>query len=196
LWNPPLVQILFQIAGVKIQFKKFSTIPRWAVENCIFAGPLKTMIMITLKVGDPAPDINTFDENGNPVNLKDYSGNKVILFFYPKANTPGCTAEACDLRDHYSALTEKGFKIIGVSADSEKSQQNFSRKYSFPYPLIPDTEKKVITDYGVWGKKKLYGKEYEGINRTTFVISESGKIEHIFTKVKTKEHTDQILSHY
>ena len=152
--------------------------------------------MITLKVGDPAPDINAFDENGNPVSLIDYSGNKVILFFYPKANTPGCTAEACDLRDHYSVLTEKGFKIIGVSADSEKSQQNFSRKYSFPYPLIPDTEKKVIRDYGVWGKKKLYGKEYEGIHRTTFVISESGKIEHIFTKVKTKEHTDQILSHY
>ena len=152
--------------------------------------------MIPLKVGDPAPDINALDENGNPVRLKDYRGSKVILFFYPKANTPGCTAEACNLRDHYSELTEKGFKIIGVSADSEKSQKNFSAKFSFPYPLIPDTEKKVIKDYGVWGKKKLYGREYEGINRTTFVISEEGTIEFIFTKVKTKEHTEQILSNY
>ncbi len=152
--------------------------------------------MNSLKVGDPAPDINTLDENGNPVRLKDYRGSKVILFFYPKANTPGCTAEACNLRDHYSELIEKGFKIIGVSADSEKSQKNFSSKFSFPYPLIPDTEKKVIKDYGVWGKKKLYGREYEGINRTTFVISEDGKIELIFTKVKTKEHTEQILSNY
>lgn len=152
--------------------------------------------MIPFKVGDPAPDINALDENGNPVRLKDYRGSKVILFFYPKANTPGCTAEACNLRDHYSDLTEKGFKIIGVSADSEKSQKNFSAKFSFPYPLIPDTDKKVIKDYGVWGKKKLYGREYEGINRTTFVISENGKIEHIFTKVKTKEHTEQILSNY
>jgi peroxiredoxin Q/BCP len=152
--------------------------------------------MTTLKVGDPAPDINAADENGNPVKLSDFAGSKVILFFYPKANTPGCTAEACNLRDHYAELKDRGFKIIGVSADSEKSQKNFSTKFEFPYPLIPDTEKKVIKDYGVWGKKKMYGKEYEGINRTTFVISEQGKIEHIFTKVKTKEHTEQILSEY
>ncbi len=154
------------------------------------------MIMTKLKVGDPAPDINAADEKGNPLKLSDYKGSKVILFFYPKANTPGCTAEACDLRDHYAELSGRGFKIIGVSADSEKSQSNFASKFGFPYPLIPDTEKKVIRDYGVWGTKKLYGKEYEGINRTTFVISEDGKIEHIFTKVNTKEHTSQILSEY
>ncbi len=154
------------------------------------------MIMTKLKVGDPAPDINARDENGNPVKLSDYKGSKVILFFYPKANTPGCTAEACNLRDNYAELTERGFRIIGVSADSEKAQKNFSGKFSFPYPLIPDTDKKVIRDYGVWGKKSMYGREYEGINRTTFVISEDGKIEQVFAKVKTKEHTAQILSQY
>ena len=154
------------------------------------------MIMTTLKVGDPAPDINAVDENGNTVKLSDYAGSKVILFFYPKANTPGCTAEACNLRDHYAELTERGFRIIGVSADSEKSQKNFSTKFGFPYPLIADTDMKVIRDYGVWGKKKMYGKEYEGINRTTFVISEEGKIEHVFTKVETKEHSEQILREY
>lgn len=152
--------------------------------------------MATLKVGDKAPDIRAFDQDGEPVNLVDFSGSKVILFFYPKANTPGCTAEACDLRDHNAELASRGFKIIGVSADSEKSQKSFAEKYRFPYPLIPDTEKKVIQDYGVWGPKKLYGKEYEGINRTTFVISEDGIIERVFTNVKTKEHAAQILSEY
>lgn len=152
--------------------------------------------MTTLKPGDAAPEINASDQDGNPVKLSDYSGSKVVLFFYPKANTPGCTAEACDLRDHYAELTDKGFKIIGVSRDSEKSQKKFSEKYNFPYPLIADTEKKVIKDYGVWGPKKLYGKLYDGIFRTTFVISEDGKIEHVISKVKTKEHAAQILSHY
>lgn len=149
-----------------------------------------------LKIGDLAPDINAIDQDGNNILLKDYKGKKVILFFYPKANTPGCTAEACNLRDHYAELSEKGFKIIGVSADDVKKQKNFSEKFHFPYPLIPDTDKKVILDYGVWGTKKMYGKEYDGIHRTTFVISENGIIEKIFEKVDTKEHTQQILNEY
>jgi len=117
----------------------------------------------------------------------------VILYFYPKDNTPGCTAEACDLRDNYQILKDKGFIIIGVSADDEKSHKNFSEKYVLPFALIPDKAKKIIMDYGVWGQKKLYGKEYEGINRMTFIIDEDGKIAHIFTKVDTKNHTGQIL---
>jgi peroxiredoxin Q/BCP len=120
----------------------------------------------------------------------------VILFFYPKASTPGCTAEACDLGENYDGLVKKGFKVIGVSADDVSKQKKFSDKYSFPYPLIPDVDKKVIADYGVWGPKKLYGREYEGIYRTTFIISEQGKIENIFEKVNTKEHTQQILNEY
>ncbi|HPE54753.1 MAG TPA: thioredoxin-dependent thiol peroxidase [Bacteroidales bacterium] len=149
-----------------------------------------------LKVGDIAPKIVAKDQDGNDVRLGEFAGKKVILFFYPKANTPGCTAEACNLRDYYKELSDKGFKIIGVSADNEKSQKNFSDKFSFPYPLIPDTEKKVIKDYGVWGLKKMYGKEYEGILRTTYVISEEGKIERVFDKVKTKTHAEQILEDY
>ena len=152
--------------------------------------------MTTLKPGDKAPDIKATDHDGKIVNLDDYKGSKVILFFYPKANTPGCTAEACNLRDNYSELNDKGFKIIGVSADDIKKQKNFAEKFDFPYPLIPDTDKKVINDYGVWGPKKFKGKSYEGILRTTFIIDEKGKIEKIFTSVKTKEHTEQILSEY
>jgi len=152
--------------------------------------------MTNLKVGDITPDINSVDQNGNPLKLNDFSGSKIILFFYPKANTPGCTAEACNLRDNYVELLNKGFKIIGVSADDEKKQTGFIKKYSLPFPLIPDTDKKVINDYGVWGPKKIMGKEYDGIHRTTFVISEDGKIEQIFNKVKTKAHTEQILEAY
>lgn len=152
--------------------------------------------MMKLKVGDKAPEINAIDQDGQKISLKDFKGNKVILFFYPKANTPGCTAEACNLRDHYAELAEKGFKIIGVSADDQKNQKNFSEKFNFPYPLLADTDKKVIKDYGAWGTKKMYGKEYDGILRTTFIISEKGIIEKVFEKVKTKEHTEQILSEY
>ena len=149
--------------------------------------------MSELKIGDTAPDFNSIDQDGNPVRLKDFKGSKVILYFYPKDNTPGCTAEACNLRDNYSDLLKKGYKIIGVSADDEKSHKNFIAKNVLPFPLIPDKEKIIIRNYGVWGKKKLYGKEYEGINRMTFIISEDGKIEKIFTKVDTKNHTEQIL---
>ena len=149
--------------------------------------------MSQLKIGDQAPDFNSIDQDGNPVRLKDFKGHKLILYFYPKDNTPGCTAEACNLRDNYAELLKKGYKIIGVSADDEKSHKNFIAKNVLPFPLIPDKGKIIIRDYGVWGKKKLYGKEYEGINRMTFIISENGKIEKIFTKVDTKNHAEQIL---
>ncbi len=148
------------------------------------------------KEGDKAPYFRTSDQDGNPIDLNDYKGSKLILFFYPKANTPGCTAESCNLRDNYTLLQEEGFKILGVSADSPKKQQNFKSKNNLPFPLIPDTEKEIIEAYGVWGKKKMYGKEYEGINRTTFIIDEAGAIEKVFGKVKTKEHSEQILQHY
>ncbi|MFC1733764.1 thioredoxin-dependent thiol peroxidase [candidate division KSB1 bacterium] len=149
--------------------------------------------MTHLKEGDKAPAIQAIDHHGNSISLDQLKGNKVILYFYPKDDTPGCTAEACNLRDNYDALLEKGFRIIGVSADHEKSHLKFSKKYKLPFPLIADTDKKIINDYGVWGSKKFMGREYDGIHRITFVISEEGEIEKIFTKVKTKDHTAQIL---
>ncbi|MCX6266676.1 MAG: thioredoxin-dependent thiol peroxidase [Bacteroidetes bacterium] len=149
--------------------------------------------MLKLNIGDPAPDIEAYDQNGHPVSLGAFIGKKVVLYFYPKDNTPGCTAEACNLRDNYQDLSDKGFVVIGVSADDEKSHKNFSEKYVLPFTLIPDKAKKIIMDYGVWGKKKLYGKEYDGINRMTFIIDEVGKIAHIIAKVETKNHTAQIL---
>ena len=152
--------------------------------------------MTHLKEGDKAPDINALDQNGNAINLSDFSGKKVILYFYPKDDTPGCTAEACNFRDNYSLLKEKGFAIIGVSADDEKKHLKFSTKYELPFTLIPDTEKKVITDYGVWGLKKFMGKEYDGIHRETFVIDENGLIEKIYLKIKTKQATEQILADF
>lgn len=149
--------------------------------------------MTKLKPGDPAPEIEAADQDGNPVSLKKFRGSKVVLYFYPKDDTPGCTAEACNLRDNYKLLTGKGFKILGVSADDEVRHKKFIEKYTLPFPLIPDKEKKILKDYGVWGMKKNYGKEYEGILRTTFIISEEGRIEQIITKVDTKNHTAQIL---
>ena len=148
---------------------------------------------LKLKEGDPAPDFTVLTNGGGQVSLADFRGKNVILYFYPRDNTPGCTAEACNLRDNYQVLMEKGFNIIGVSADDEKSHKNFSEKYVLPFALIPDKAKKIINDYGVWGKKKLYGKEYEGILRMTFIIGEDGRILHIFEKVDTKNHTAQIL---
>jgi thioredoxin-dependent peroxiredoxin len=147
-----------------------------------------------LNVGDKAPEIMALDQNGRKISLADFRGSKVILYFYPKDDTPGCTAEACNLRDNYDGLLAKGFKIIGVSADSIKSHLKFAGKYNLPFPLIPDIDKKIINDYGVWGKKKFLGKEYDGIYRTTFIISEDGIILKIFDKVDTKQHTDQILA--
>jgi len=152
--------------------------------------------MISVKIGDKAPSIIAKDQFGNKIDLKDYTGSKVILFFYPKADTPGCTSEACNLRDHYAELTARGFKIIGVSADDENKQRKFSEKYNFPYPLIPDTDKLVIRAFGVWCPKKFMGKSYDGINRTTFLIAEDGKIDRIITKVKTGDHAAQILEEH
>ncbi len=149
--------------------------------------------MTHLKEGDPAPPFEGTDQHGNTVRLSDYKGKKLILYFYPKDNTPGCTAEACNLQDHQNELLEKGYAVVGVSPDSIKSHQNFAGKYNLTFPLIADPEKKILNDYGVWGEKKNYGRTYMGVHRTTFVIDEEGKILKIFTKVKTKEHTEQIL---
>ena len=149
--------------------------------------------MAHLKEGDVAPHFIGKDQNGNVISLDKMKGKKVILYFYPKDNTPGCTAEACNLRDHHSGLTGKGFEVIGVSADNEKSHKNFKDKYDLPFNLIADTEKTILKAYGAWGKKSMYGKEYEGILRKTFVIDEKGIIVKIFDKVDTKNHTEQIL---
>lgn len=150
--------------------------------------------MAQLAIGDTAPGFRATDQNGNEISLESMKGSRVILYFYPKDDTPGCTAEACNLRDNYLDLMNKGYKVIGVSADSDQSHKKFSEKYALPFPLIPDKARNIISDYGVWGKKKLYGKEFEGINRMTFVIDEHGKIAHIFGKVETRNHTAQILA--
>jgi len=149
--------------------------------------------MRNLKIGDRAPDFAFRDQSGKSISLKDLKGKKVILYFYPGDLTPGCTAEACNLRDNYQLLTAKGFVIIGVSADDEISHQKFSEKNALPFILIPDKTKIIIRDYGAWGEKKLYGKTYEGILRITYILNEEGVIEHIFSKVDTKNHTAQIL---
>lgn len=149
--------------------------------------------MTTLKEGDKAPEFTSKDEQGNTVKLSDYKGSKLVLFFYPKASTPGCTDEACNLSDNYHKLLENGYKVLGVSADSAKRQQNFKSKYNFPYPLLADEDKTVINAFGVWGPKKFMGREYDGIHRTTFIIDEKGIIERVISKVKTKAHASQIL---
>jgi len=149
--------------------------------------------MTTLQEGDKAPDFKGVDQNENTVQRSDFNGKKLILFFYPKDNTPGCTAEACNLRDNYDALREKGYELLGVSPDSVRKHQNFIKKHDLPFPLLADTEKEVLNAYGVWGPKKFMGREYEGVHRTTFIIDEEGKIEKVFKKVKTKAHTEQIM---
>tara|TARA_B100000989_G_scaffold145776_1_gene108643 strand:+ start:33 stop:488 length:456 start_codon:yes stop_codon:yes gene_type:complete len=149
--------------------------------------------MATLKEGDNAPNFSLTDNEGKLHSLKDYFGKKLIIFFYPRANTPGCTAEACNLRDYFKDLKDKGYSILGVSADSEKSQQSFSKKYDFPFPLLADIEKVMIKAYGVWGPKKFRGKEYDGIIRKTFLVDKEGTISRIIDKVKTKDHAAQIL---
>ena len=149
--------------------------------------------MTTLKVGDIAPDFKSTNQDGDPVNLSDFSGKKLVLFFYPKASTPGCTLEACNLSDNYSRFNAAGYAILGVSADSVKRQFDFKNKYGFPYDLLVDEDKSVIKAYGVWGPKKFMGREYDGIHRTTIKIDENGLIESVIAKVKTKEHTAQIL---
>lgn len=149
--------------------------------------------MKKLKVGDKAPLFEGIDQNGNLVKLSDFKGKNIILFFYPKASTPGCTAEASDLQNNYEYFLKKDFKIIGISADSVKRQLNFAIKNNLKYSLIADEEKKIINMYGVWGLKKFMGKEYEGLLRTTFIIDEHGKVKAVIDKVKTKEHARQII---
>ncbi|NCC73357.1 MAG: thioredoxin-dependent thiol peroxidase [Sphingobacteriia bacterium] len=149
--------------------------------------------MTELQIGKKAPAFKALDYTGKSISLSDFSGTKVILYFYPKADTPGCTAEACNLRDNYDDLMNKGYKIIGVSADKTENQKKFAEKFNLPFPLIPDTEKEIIKAYGAWGEKKMYGKPYEGILRKTFVIDERGMIEKVIENVKTKDHAAQIL---
>ncbi len=149
--------------------------------------------MTHLKEGDKAPDFSGVDQNGHPVSLADYKGKKLILYFYPKDSTPGCTKEACNLRDNYAVLKEKGFEILGVSPDNAKRHQNFIARHSLPFPLLVDEELKTIKAYGVWGEKKMLGRKYMGVLRTTFVIDENGIIQKVIPKVKVKEHAEQIL---
>lgn len=149
--------------------------------------------MTSLKIGDKAPSFNSVDQEGNTVSLEDFKGKKLVLFFYPKASTPGCTVEACNLRDNHERFKSLGYEILGVSADSAKRQANFKTKYELTYPLLADESMDVIKSYDVWGTKKFMGKVYDGIHRTTFVIDEQGIIEDVILKVKTKAHTDQIL---
>jgi peroxiredoxin Q/BCP len=149
--------------------------------------------MNTLQPGDAIPPFTTVDQDENIVRSTDMARKKSIVFFYPKANTPGCTAEACNLRDHYNVLQDKGFQLFGVSADAPKKQKNFADKYELPFPLLADEDKSVINAFGVWGPKKFMGKEYDGIHRTTFLIDEKGRVEKVISKVKTKDHAAQIL---
>lgn len=149
--------------------------------------------MATLKTGDKAPDFTATDQNGKTVSLADFKGKTVILYFYPKDDTPGCTAEACDFRDNYQSLKAKGYEVIGVSTDDEKSHKKFETKYSLPFTLIADADQQIVNSYGVWGEKNMYGKTYMGTQRTTFIIDPSGNISHVIEKVDTKNASQQVL---
>ena len=150
--------------------------------------------MNTLKIGDKIPAFECLDNTGNIINSDDLMGKKLIVFFYPRANTPGCTAEACNISDNYSKLDKMGYNILGVSCDKVETQNKFSSKFGFQYPLLADTEKKLVKLFGVWGPKKFRGKEYEGINRMTFIFDEDLVLTRLIDKVKTKEHADQIIN--
>lgn len=154
------------------------------------------LCMDKLKVGDKAPDFTAIDQDGNNISLSDFAGKRLIMYFYPKDNTSGCTAEACSLRDGKSQLMEMGFTILGVSPDSDKTHRGFIAKHDLNFPLLADTDKVIAKAYGVWGPKKFMGREYEGIIRTTFIIDGQGIIEKIFTKVDTKRHFEQIADSY
>lgn len=149
--------------------------------------------MSTLQEGSKAPAFTAKDQNGNTVTLDQFKGKKVVLYFYPKDDTPGCTAEACDFRDNYQGLQAKGIEVLGVSVDDEKSHQKFINKHNLPFTLLADTDKQIVEAYGVWGEKNMYGKKYMGTNRATFVIDEEGNIAHIIKKVDTKNATAQVL---
>ncbi len=150
--------------------------------------------MSLLKQGDKAPNFTSKDQNGNPISLEQFKGKIVVLYFYPKDNTPGCTTQACDFRDNYQGLKAKGIEVLGVSIDDEKSHQKFITKYDLPFTLIADTDKAIVEAYGVWAEKSMYGKKYMGTNRTTFIIDEQGNIAHIISKVDTKAATAQVLA--
>ena len=150
--------------------------------------------MSDLKVGDKAPQFDGINQNGDEISLADFAGKKLILYFYPKDNTPGCTAESCNLNENYEMWLKKGFDVVGVSPDSEKSHLKFIDKFDLKFNLIADTEKKILQAYNAWGEKKLYGRVYMGVLRKTFVIDEKGVIEDVFEKVKTKDHTNQIIT--
>lgn len=148
---------------------------------------------MSLSIGAQAPLFTSKDQNGNPISLADFKGKKVVLYFYPKDNTPGCTAESCNLRDNYSALQKQGFVVLGISSDDEKSHRKFIEKFNLPFPLIADTDKTVHNAYGTWVEKSMYGRKYMGTARTTFIIDENGVISDIIEKVNTSDHTAQIL---
>jgi peroxiredoxin Q/BCP len=149
-----------------------------------------------LNVGDQAPEFTSIDQNGETVSLKEFAGKRVVIYFYPKDNTPGCTAQACNIRDNYEAIQKEGIVILGVSADTEKKHQSFIEKFDLPFSLLADTEKELLNLYGVWGEKKFMGKIYDGIHRTTFILDEDHKILAIIEKPKTKDHTREILEVY
>ena len=149
--------------------------------------------MNTLKVGDKVPEFTAYDQDGNTFRLSDFRGKKLIVFFYPKANTPTCTVEACNLRDHYAKLKDLGYELLGVSADTQRRQANFKKKYNFPYPLLADEDHTLLNIFGVWGKKKFMGRTFDGIHRKTFVLDGDGVVIKVIDKVKSKNHADQIL---
>lgn len=149
--------------------------------------------MTTLKTGDKAPDFSAIDQRGNFISLESLKGKKIILYFYPKDNTPGCTAEACNLRDNFHELQKQGFVIVGVSPDTLKSHVGFAEKFDLPFSLLPDPDKKICVNYGIWGPKKFMGRSYDGVHRITFVIDENGFIEKVITQVDTKNHASQLL---
>lgn len=148
--------------------------------------------MATLKIGDKAPQITAIDQHGKTVSLSDFKGKKVILYFYPKDNTPGCTSEACNYRDNYQSLLADGFEVVGVSVNSERSHRNFADKFQLPFPLLVDTDKRIVNDYGVWAEKTLFGRKYMGTLRTTFIIDEEGIIIHIIDKVDNRRASQQV----
>jgi peroxiredoxin Q/BCP len=160
---------------------------------CLLLPSKHSPMATTLQEGQKAPDFTGKDQDGNTVSLHDFQGKKIVLYFYPKDDTPGCTAQACNLRDNYTALIKSGYVVIGVSADDVKSHKKFEQKFNLPFPLIADEDQKIVNEYGVWGEKQMFGKKYMGIIRTTFLIDENGDIKSIINKPDTENHTQQVF---